>query len=397
MIVVLEELDDLMGEFGVDALLLSGISLHNPNLYFVTQFLTVDNVHYVKMAGEEPVLAATDLVCERARRNSPMRHFHSLSPIFRKAVQERLPPRARDKLIAEELARELLPRNGVVGIPRQIDAQLIADLRSCGVQTKPVEEIFLRARETKSSDELRRIRLASRATEATFERVVEVVQNAEVGPNRVLIYDGEPLTVGRVKRIIEHSLVDNDSENSQECIVVGGRKGADYHYLGRRGDRLRSQEPIIVDIYPRRIEERYHADITRTLVRGNVGSRLRQLIEDVEAALGAVVDAVSAGVTAQELVDVMADSLEGRGHPVVHRTPGTKEGMLHGLGHGIGLDVHEMPHLGPLPYHLRKGSVIAVEPGLYYKRIGGVRIEDDLVVESGRARTITRIPHTYFL
>ncbi|MFX1563946.1 MAG: M24 family metallopeptidase, partial [Promethearchaeota archaeon] len=361
------------------------------------KFLTVDQAYYVKSAGESPVLAATDLVCERAKKHSPMQEFHSLSPIWEQAIRNRLSREELEKRIIISIVENLLPSGGVVGIPRDIDSVVVAELNHYDVKTKPVHDLFLQARETKSAEELRAINKASRATEATFERVIEVIQNATVGPKNVLLHDGAPLTVGRVKRIIEHSLVENDSENSQESIVAGGPRSADFHYLGQRKDKLRANEPIIVDIYPRRLEERFHADITRTIVRGKVSAKLQKMFEAVESSLDAVLDAIQVGGTTEELLDAMSDSLEHDGYPSANRTPEIKEGMLHGLGHGIGLDVHELPRLSPVPSLLREGAVVAIEPGLYYKRVGGVRIEDDAIITKRGAHRITRLPRTYFI
>jgi len=397
VVIVLDELEKLMAEFAVDALFLEGLSIHKPNLYFVTGFLAVDKTYYTKSLGQPAVLAATDMVCERARRLSPMRNFHSLSPLGRQAVTERLSQGELLRRTIAELADQLLPRNGVVGIASDTDAQIVALLQQRGVTTKPVDDLFLRAREVKSPKEIRAIERASRSTEATFERVIDVIQNATVGANRTLMHDGVPLTVGRLKRVIDHALVDNDSENSQESIVAGGVKGADFHYLGQRLDKLQSETPIILDIYPRRIEERYHADITRTVVRGRVSPRLLKMFEAVDATLDTVLDSLSAYDTSAHLVDVMADAFERQGYRSFHRTPDIKEGMLHGLGHGIGLDVHELPRLSLEPNPLRPGAVLAVEPGLYYRHIGGVRIEDNAIITKKGARRITRLPRTYFL
>ncbi|MFX1562134.1 MAG: M24 family metallopeptidase [Promethearchaeota archaeon] len=394
---MLEDLDDLMAEYGCDALFLEGLSIHNTDLFYVTKFLAVDKAYYVKVAGQPPILAATDLVCERAQRHSPMKNFYTVSPIWEQAVRDRLSREELDQLIINNIARKLIPSNSVVGIPRNTDAVAVIELNNSGLIAKPVQDLFLQARETKSVKELQAIQKASRATEATFERVIEFFQNAKVGSNNVLLHNGVPITVGNIKHLIEHSLVDNDSENSQESIVAGGIRGADFHYLGQREDRLRANEPIIVDIYPRRLEERFHADITRTIVRGNVSSKLQKMFEAVESALDAVIDSIRIGGTTEEMVNTMSDSFERDGYPSANRNPEIKEGMLHGLGHGIGLDVHELPFLSPLPYPLRENAAIAIEPGLYYKRIGGVRIEDDVIITKRGARRITRLPRTYFL
>ncbi len=293
--------------------------------------------------------------------------------------------------------KNLIPLNGLVGIPDDTNALHVHFLHQMGVRTKPVQELFLEARETKDSMEILAIEKASRATEATFQQVIEVFQNCDIGAKQVLLYKKQKLTVGRLKQIIEHSLVENDAENSEESIVAGGIKGADFHYLGLRNDTLYANEPIIVDIFPRRIEERYHADITRTIVRGKVSKKVQKLFESVETVLDDILNILQAGGNTEDLVNVMADSFERDGHSSAHRTPDIKEGMLHALGHGIGLNVHEHPRLTLHPNQIKSGSVIAVEPALYYQQVGGIRIEDDLVVTQKGAHSITKLPKTIFL
>lgn len=386
-----------MAKYNVDALFLEGKSLLKPDLYYMTRFLAVDNSFYVKLADQPGILAATDMVCERARKYSPVKQFHSLSTLWNQAIQERVSGQELDRRLVEEISKRLLPKKGVVGIPRRTDARHFHNLIRMGLDVKPVQDLFYDARETKDPDEMQAIEKASQATEATFHNVIEVFQNAEIGANQVLFYEKEPLTVGRVKRLIDHSLVENDSENSEESIVAVGIKGADYHYLGLREDKLRAHEPIIVDIFPRRLEERYHADITRTIVRGKVSKKLRKLFESVEAALDAVHDALQAGGVAEDLVNAMADSFERDGHSSANRTPSIKEGMLHSLGHGIGLDVHENPRLARKPTPMRPGAVLAIEPALYYQKVGGIRIEDDFVVTKQGGHTITHLPRINFV
>ncbi len=397
MISLLDDIDGLMAQYEVDALFLEGKSLLNTDLYFMTRFLAVDPTYYVKQRNQPGVLAAIDMVCERAKRYSPIRNFHSLSPTWNQAIQERLRRDELETRIVADIAKNLFPNKGVIGIPRTTDAQHVHNLQQLGIQTKPVQDLFFRARETKDNSEIDAIKMASQATEATFQYLIDVFQNTEIGAKHVLFYEKKPLTVGRVKRMIEHSLVDNDSENSEESIVAAGSKGADYHYLGLRDDVLHAHEPIIIDIFPRRLEERYHADITRTFVRGNVSKKLNHLFESVEAAFDAVIDALQAGGTAEDLTNAMADSYELNGHQSANRTPGIKEGMLHSLGHGIGLDVHEYPGLSLQPTPLLSGAVIAIEPALYYQKIGGVRLEEDFLVTSKGAQTITKLPRTIFL
>jgi len=386
-----------MAKYDVDALFLAGNSLLNPDLYYISRFLTLDDFYFVKLQNQPGIIAATDLICTRARRFSPVREFHSVSPVRNQAMKDRVESDEIDFRVVADIQKHLLPTNGIIGVPRQTDALAIHHLHQLGVQTQPVQSLFHEARETKDRTEIQAIRKATKATEATFQKLFDIIQNCEIGPKRQLFNNGKPLTVGYLKQVIEHSLVDNSSENSEESIVAGGKRSSDFHYLGRRRDILRAHEPIIIDIYPRRIEERYHADITRTVVRGTVSKKLQRLFESVNSALNAVIDAMTAGTTTDRLVYAMIDAFEKDGHHTTYLAPGITEGMLHGLGHGIGLEVHEYPHISIRPCPVNRDSVIAIEPGLYYPQIGGVRIENDILITSKGAQSLTSLPKIIYL
>lgn len=394
---MLDNIDELMAKYDVAALFLEGKSILKSDLYYMTRFLTVDDVYFVKLREKPGILAATDLVCERAKKYSPLRNFHSLSEVWAQAITEGASRDVLDKRIIKNIATNLLPERGAIGVPRSTDAQHISTLLQQGVEIKPSQNLFFEARETKDKREIKAIQKASLATETTFEHIIDIIQNSEIGPNKVLYYQKEPLTVGRIKRFLEHILVDNDSECDEESIVVSGAKGVDFHYFGLRTDKLRADEPIIIDIFPRRIEERYHADITRTIVRGMLSKKLHRLLEAVESALNAVIDALQPGIPVEDLVKVMTDSFKRDGHESAYRSPGIKQGALHSLGHGIGLNVHEYPRLSMQSTPLLTHSVLALEPALYYKSIGGVRIEDNIIVTQKAPRLITKLPRTIFL
>ncbi|MFX1476289.1 MAG: hypothetical protein ACFFCO_12550, partial [Promethearchaeota archaeon] len=116
---MLKDLDRLMEKYEVGALFLEGISIHKPNLYYVTRFLTVDSCFYVKTPGKPGVIAGTDLVCDRARKLSSIKEFHSLSPIFERAVREGMERREMERSIVADITDKLLPLNTVLGIPRE--------------------------------------------------------------------------------------------------------------------------------------------------------------------------------------------------------------------------------------------------------------------------------------
>ncbi|MFW9831261.1 MAG: M24 family metallopeptidase [Candidatus Thorarchaeota archaeon] len=394
---MLADIDGLMAKYAIDALFLEGKSLLKNDLFYMTGFLSVDDLFFVKLRDQPGILAASDMVCKRAKKYSRITEFHSISEVINQAIRDGVSRAEMELRILKEIAKNLLPNKGIIGVPRNTDAQSIHDLQKIGVKIQPVQDLFLEARETKDRNEIQAINRASRAVESTFLKVVEIFQNCEIGPNKILLFEKKPLTVGRIKQAIDSTLSDNYSESSEESIVAGGKKGSDFHYLGFRKDKLRANEPIIIDIFPRRLEERYHADVTRTIVRGTVSKKLSKLVESVKATLFAVIDALKAGGTTQDLVNEMVNSFERDGHHTVNRVPGITEGMLHSLGHGIGLDIHENPRLSLQPTLINPGSVLAIEPALYYPQIGGIRIEDNLLVTKKGVRILTRLPRILYL
>ncbi|NLA39144.1 MAG: M24 family metallopeptidase, partial [Methanomicrobiales archaeon] len=122
----------------------------------------------------------------------------------------------------------------------------------------------------------------------------------------------------------------------------------------------------------------YHADMTRTVVKGEPSPAIREMYEAVRDAKALSASRVRAGVPGADLYQAVVDLFHDRGYE-----SGT-QGFIHSLGHGVGLEVHEEPSLGPGGGALAAGNVITIEPGLYYPGTGGVRLEDmGAVTETG--------------
>jgi len=128
----------------------------------------------------------------------------------------------------------------------------------------------------------------------------------------------------------------------------------------------------------------YHSDLTRTVAVGRISRRLELMYEAVLAAQLSALTKVRAGVKA-----AIPDAEARR----VLKSRGLARWFRHSLGHGLGLDVHEAPRLAPKSQEiLRNGSVVTVEPGVYIPGVGGIRIEDDVVVRNGGIELLTISP-----
>ena len=254
-------------------------------------------------------------------------------------------------------------------------------------------------RAVKTDEEVDAIREAQRANEAAMRAAEELIAGADVAGEDVpaegeikagtLLRDGEPLTSERVTEEIEVTLLRHGCA-LDETIVAGGAQAADPHDRG--SGPLRANEAIIVDIFPRSKATKYNADMTRTFCVGEPSETLREWYDLTERALEAALDAVEPGATGEEVHAAACEVYEEAGEPTFRTDPETETGFIHSTGHGIGLDVHESPRLASGGGELEPGHVITVEPGLYDPAVGGVRIEDLVVVTEDGYENLTGYP-----
>jgi Xaa-Pro aminopeptidase len=240
--------------------------------------------------------------------------------------------------------------------------------------------VLTEIRAVKTDEEIENIREAQRANENAMERAEELLREADVEGD-VLQYDGEALTSERVRREIEIELLEHDHA-LDETIVACGADAADPHNRG--SGPLEANETIVIDIFPRSKETKYHADMTRTFSVGEPSETAREWYDLTAKAKDAALDAIEPGATGEDVHDAVCEVYEEASLPTLRDDPSTETGFIHSTGHGIGLAVHELPRLAPGGAELEPGHVITVEPGLYDPDVGGIRIEDLVVVtESG--------------
>ncbi|SFR48590.1 M24 family metallopeptidase [Halorubrum sodomense] len=273
-------------------------------------------------------------------------------------------------------------------------------LRERGVEvTVDTDDRLQAVRAVKTDDEIDAIREAQRANEAAMGAAEALIAGADVAGEDVpanggvepgtLLRDGEPLTSERVTEEIEVTLLRHGCA-LDETIVAGGAQAADPHDRG--SGPLRANEAVIVDIFPRSKATKYNADMTRTFCVGEPGEALREWYDLTERALDAALDAVEPGATGEEVHAAACEVYEEAGEPTFRTDPETETGFIHSTGHGIGLDVHESPRLANGGEELEPGHVITVEPGLYDPEVGGVRIEDLVVVTEDGYENLTDYP-----
>jgi Xaa-Pro aminopeptidase len=285
-------------------------------------------------------------------------------------------------LAEHDVGRVVVPADFPLGVGdalREADVGVVAD----------DTDVLTGIRATKTDEEVDHVREAQRANEAAMAAAERLLREATVDADGRLQGEDGILTAERVKEEIEITLLRHGCA-LDETIVACGADAADPHDRG--SGPLRAGEAIIVDIFPRSKTTKYHADMTRTFLKGDASAELRRRFDVTDAARRAALDALEPGVTGEDVHDVVCDVYEEAGYPTLRSDPETEVGFIHSTGHGVGLDVHERPRVSPDGEELKPGHVVTIEPGLYDPSVGGVRIEDLAVVTETGYENLTDYP-----
>jgi Xaa-Pro aminopeptidase len=278
-------------------------------------------------------------------------------------------------------------------VPDSFPVWLADRLRADGVELDVDQELFDDRRRAKTESQLAGMRRAQRAAEAAMDACRELLRRSEIRGDELLL-DGEQLTVERVKADLNVVFAAHDT-TADEYIVAPGAQGAVGHDMG--SGPIRPSTPLVVDIFPRDNASAVYTDMTRTFVVGDVPDDVREWHRLCKQALDAAVAEIRAGVEARAVFDLTCDIFEAAGEPTLRtKQPGEAlaDGFFHGLGHGVGLEVHEAPGMGRLAdKKLVAGDVVTVEPGLYRAGYGGVRLEDVVLVKGNGAEVLTSYPY----
>ena len=376
-------------------LLFYGDSYRFPDLYHVTRFLAPDPFIALEQ-GAERIVITNSLEQGRAEKESRATAVRNVDEFgHRELTAQGLPS---DEVTATVMERFLAERSlSRVGVPRYFPIGLADQLRGRGIELVVAQDLEARRR-AKRPDEIGSLEAAQRATEEAWAAAVEVLRHAGVAPDGTLRLDGEVFTAERLRAVVERELLARDCHVPEGTITAPGTQAADPHASGT--GPLRANEPIVMDIYPQH-RSRYYADMTRTVSKGQPPDAICRMYEVVLRAQEAAIAKLRPGVTGKEVHELVEDIIFEAGYDTLR--PGQRHrpddpvvrGFIHGTGHGVGLEIHEAPsisrgRMGLVP--LQPGDVVTIEPGIYDPEIGGVRLEDMLVITETGARNLTRAP-----
>ncbi|MDH3743595.1 MAG: M24 family metallopeptidase [Acidobacteriota bacterium] len=258
-------------------------------------------------------------------------------------------------------------------------------------------EISLTERKSKGNLELDAVRHAAAGTCAAFQAVAALLADCETSRAGALAIEGSPLTTGRVRREISQKLAEFGLEQPEGNIVAAGAAAGVPHNQGDSARELRAGEALIVDLFPKK---HVFADCTRTFCVGEPSEALAAAHLTVREALARGHASAVAGVSGWQLQRDVCRHFDEAGHATPTSSPLTNHGFVHGLGHGVGFDIHEYPSFRAKAGDegvLRVGDVFTLEPGLYYPDHPsggfGVRLEDLVVMTVDGPENLTPLPH----
>jgi Xaa-Pro aminopeptidase len=370
-------------------------------LIYADSFRSADMRHAVPLGVPDPFLYA--------ERNGTRHVFTSSMEAARLRELGLFDVHAREELGVDELldsglgAREVgaqLALRAVASIgvkqasvPESFPVWLADRLRADGVELDVDQDLFDDRRRAKTASQLAGMRRAQRAAEAAMDACRELLRASEIRGDELLL-DGEQLTVERVKADMSVAFAAHDT-TAGEYIVAPGAQGAVGHDMG--SGPIRPHTPLVVDIFPSDNASAVYTDMTRTFVVGEVPADVREWHRLCKEALDRALADIHAGADCRALFDGTCELFEAAGEPTQRtKQPGEtlSDGFFHGLGHGVGLEVHEEPSLGrAAEKKLVAGDVVTVEPGLYRAGYGGVRLEDIVLVTEHGAENLTSYPY----
>ncbi len=373
------------------AIVIAGIPSVDMSLYHRIRFLVGDPAAWISWENDgdrRSALMVRDIEMDRARRTA------RADEVTCPAEFEPPDGLSGDRGIATAQATaEFLVRHdiGRAIVHRDLPVLFADCFRERGIDVVCDRDLGIVDRRTKDAEEIEHLRVAQAGTESAMRLACETIARADVDDAGTLLHEGRVLTSEIVRSIIDLHLIERGF-SSRPAIVACGPMGADCHELG--SGPLRTGEPVIVDIFPQDKKTRYNGDCTRTVVHGEISPRLKAMHAAVAAAKAASEGATRAGTTGEAVHEAGLAEIRAHGFGVGLPPEDDDDycGMVHGTGHGLGLEVHESPLLDFKGPELVIGDAFTIEPGLYDARVGGIRIEDLVIVTADGCVNVNTLP-----
>jgi Xaa-Pro aminopeptidase len=366
------------------SLLIVAASESDANMLYATSFFAPDPFIFFQHRGRKHVVMS-DLEIDRAKRQADVDKVLALSHYATELKKNgKAAPTTAD--ILESIFDEKKIRR--LAVPANFPTLLADELRRRRFKLEVRKDPFFPLREKKRDEEVKKIRDSLMVAEAGLEAGLETVKKSRIARDGYLYLNGARLTSEKLKTVVNTAIMARGWVPSH-TIIATGDQCCDPHNEG--SGPIKANSSIIFDIFPRSQKTGYFGDLSRTVVRGRASERLKAAYAAVQAGQKIAYRDIRSGASGREIHQKILDLFERRGFPT-GKIAGRMQGFFHGTGHGLGLDIHEPPRISPAEATLRSGHVVTVEPGLYYPGMGGVRLEDVVVVTETGNRKLTRAP-----
>ncbi|MCK4635883.1 MAG: aminopeptidase P family protein [Candidatus Moranbacteria bacterium] len=356
----------------------------NSNMFYAVKSHISDPFLYLEIGRKKYVfLDHREFAVFKENNRNKKIEIILVEDLLKKALKLKNKTLFPNKLILTIL-REFDLLNKEIKVPSDFPIFMADFLRNKQIKITPVTPFFPK-RKIKSKAEIKLIKENIKNTLEVFKKIENILKESEIKKDKIY-FQGKILTSEFLKYEVEKILLEKNMTNQEGLIISSGYQTAIPHHRG--SGEIKPNTFIICDIFPRNRENGYFADITRTYVKGKTSKRMMKIFNAVKKVQVKAIKSIKAGVEAKKINEICEKSFEKDGF----KTRGGR-GFIHSTGHSFGLDVHEKPYLGKLSEDvLEAGNVVTVEPGLYFPKFGGVRIEDDILVTKDGSENLVDYP-----
>lgn len=369
-----------------DALLIIASSENSADLLYRTRFFAPDPIIFIEHKGKKTVILS-ELELDRGREEADV---DEVLPLFE--YKNKLPYKKRKQVGFTDIINLVFKERGIksVLVPADFPIKYADELRRLAYRVCYKEGLFFEERLKKTPEEVKFIANSLRKTERVMDRAIQMVASSKIR-DRKLFLNGSPLTSEMIKGEVNSEL-SRLGCTASNTIVACALQSSMPHSRGE--GLLLANQPIVIDIFPRSQENGYFGDMTRTVVKGEPSKELEKMYQTVLKGQRLGLSLVKHGAKVKDIHGAILEFFKKSGF-VTGMINGKQQGFIHSTGHGLGLDIHEPPRVSFTDTILEEGNVITVEPGLYYERLGGVRIEDVVVVKKDGCTNLTKYPKRF--
>ncbi len=353
------------------------------NLLYWGGFQTPDPFFALKTENKT-IAFVSELEYNRCLTTSHFNEIHLLSEI-RKEIKNIFPNKPFWPAFFQYLQKLykidqfFIPDN----FPASIYAQIVSEISINFDKT-----FFETQRALKNKSEIEEIQKACTITAKCIDFAKDILKQSQI-KHQTLYYQGQILTSASLRSLIETYCLSLEGY-ATDTIICGGLEASNPHARGN--NPLKANELIVIDFFPRLQSSHFYGDMTRTVLKGKPSYQQEHLYECVLECQQSIISKIHPGVYTNELMQFALNFFEKKGYPTQDC-----EGFIHSLGHGLGLDLHEYPTVSNTPIELKEGMVITIEPGLYFKNLGGVRIEDDILITQNGCQILSKCDYSLIL